>query len=325
MKSEFNSNALFGELMKQLNSNFERCFWPSEQCSKSAIRAHSVQNATALELLAHNGHVVMPKIGLKMESGPYFFWELIGKSKATTFTGLCSKHDAELFRPIDTNLFHQNNSEQLFLIAYRSILRELHAKMKAASDIQSQYARGVEIGKFDPAAMDYPMQMATMAMAEAYSFYRYKFEFDTMYRKKVFGELKHQINFISGAKPTIAVSSVFSFIDNMKHLDNRVSPKCVCLNVFPVPNGIYIIFSYLKYHSALIEPHLPVPFQENQAYLLYQASKLILTHCENFALSPMFFDSWSDDKKKLLEDFFMKNIHTGKADGDHEDYYLFSI
>jgi hypothetical protein len=41
--------------------------------------------------------------------------------RASTFTGLCSPHDAEIFRPIDTENFNPRSQEHLFLIAYRSV------------------------------------------------------------------------------------------------------------------------------------------------------------------------------------------------------------
>jgi hypothetical protein len=54
-----------------------------------------------------------------------------GRNEASTFTGLCSAHDADLFRPIDTRELDVNDREQFFLLAYRSVTREVHAPLLA--------------------------------------------------------------------------------------------------------------------------------------------------------------------------------------------------
>jgi hypothetical protein len=52
MNSKINHKNLFGELMQKVDSKFDRCFWPLEQCSVGAIRAHSIQNAKVLDLVS---------------------------------------------------------------------------------------------------------------------------------------------------------------------------------------------------------------------------------------------------------------------------------
>jgi hypothetical protein len=70
----------------------------------------------------------------------------VGRNFATTFEGFCSNHDAILFRPIETQIFDLANDEQLFLYAYRAIVRELHASMEAAIKLQFGYQGRVEAG-----------------------------------------------------------------------------------------------------------------------------------------------------------------------------------
>ncbi|MDX9964097.1 hypothetical protein [Desulfobacter postgatei] len=314
----------FGDIFKQINSKFHRCFWPKESCSEEAIRAHSIQNSGVLDLISENNHVIMPQMGLDIEKGPFLKFEEIGRNKATTFTGLCDKHDSELFKPLDTVKFDPGNIEQLFLLSYRSVMRELHAKMKAAVDIQSQYGRGVELGRFNPEIVDQPMKMATMVIAEAYSFYLYKFEYDKIYLSMNFKNIVHNVDYIENISPSIAVSSAFSFIDNMHYLEDRQNPKCVCLNIFPDKNGIFIIFSYRKDQEAKLLPYLERFFQAEKFYKLYIVSKLVLMYCENLVLSPKFYNNLSDERKNLIKDFFMQNIWGEKKDSENEALCLFN-
>ena len=56
----------------------------------------------------------------------------VGRNDATTFTGLCSEHDRRMFEPIDKATINVLDEEHLFLFAYRSVLRELHADATGA-------------------------------------------------------------------------------------------------------------------------------------------------------------------------------------------------
>lgn len=45
------------EFFKTMKVRFNKCLEPGLSCSEPAIRAHSVQNATALGLIAEENHV----------------------------------------------------------------------------------------------------------------------------------------------------------------------------------------------------------------------------------------------------------------------------
>jgi hypothetical protein len=164
-----------------------------------------------LDLLCENDHLIMPKIQLDIKTGPHMYFDKIGRNKATTFTVLCDVHDSQLFDLIDNSIFDPNNMEHLFLLAYRSVLRELHTKMKAAVDIQRQYMKGVDVGKFNPANTDEAMRLATIGIAKSYTFYLYKFHYDQIFIQKKFDSIEHHVQFIEDIQPSIAVSSVYSY------------------------------------------------------------------------------------------------------------------
>ncbi|MHB1677813.1 MAG: hypothetical protein ACYCSS_09790 [Sulfuriferula sp.] len=325
MDSDKENKLLYGEIFKQINSSFNRCFWPkAPRCSAKAIRAHSIQNSGVLDLLCENDHVIMPKTGINIDAGPFLKFEKIGRNKATTFTGLCDEHDCRLFAPIDKRPFDPAETEQLFLLAYRSVLRELHTKMKAAVDVQSQYRRAVELGKFDPDVVDVPMMLATMAISESYSFYRYKFAFDQIYANGTYKDVLHRIELVENIAPSIAVSTTYSYIDNMKTLEHRTAPKCVSLNIFPSNSGVYVIFSYLKGHEKYVIPYLDRIFEATSQYKLYLISKLVLMYCENFVMSPKFFRNIPESAKSAMEEYFMANIFGDKRDCENPALYLFN-
>jgi hypothetical protein len=79
------------------------------------------------------------------DSGVFQF-KLIGVNKASTFTGFCQRHDTELFRPLETEPFTASK-EQLFLLAYRALSKEVYAK-RFAIRMQTLLRKG-DVGK-DP-------------------------------------------------------------------------------------------------------------------------------------------------------------------------------
>ena len=123
-------NELLKTMFALKASPLEKCFWPTE-CPNPAIRAHSVQNATALALLEEGGHVVAPTIRLDAERGPIVDLTKVGRNRATTFAGLCSEHDRMAFAPIELGKLDLQSPEHLFLLAFRATFYEVHATASA--------------------------------------------------------------------------------------------------------------------------------------------------------------------------------------------------
>lgn len=78
--------------------------------------------------------------GLKPES--------TGWKQASTFPGFCGYHDKHLFSALEDKPF-VGSKEQCFLLAYRSIAKELHAKTNSArqNKLRTAYARSKKIRK----------------------------------------------------------------------------------------------------------------------------------------------------------------------------------
>ena len=310
-------------IIKQNKKNFLRCFWPGGRCMEKAIRAHSIQNSRVLASIAERGDVIMLRAKQDFDSGPKVRFESIGKNNATTFTGLCQKHDDILFKPIEKAAIDLSSEEHLFLLAYRAILRELHSKMKAAIDFGSIYEKGCKDGKFDPRIHDVASQSLTMKIAESYSCYRYKFSFDVLYRKKLFDQVSHAKLSVKSDKPIIAVSSVYDVFNNMRFYQDRMDPKVIALNILPLNEYTHIIFSFRKDHEETLRPSLAPILSATGHYQLYLISKLVLRHCENFVISPGHFRTFSPEKIEAMTRYFSKNMFARKEDYDDENLYLF--
>lgn len=168
-------------------------------CTNTAIRAHSVQKSTALSFIEEHGHVC----GLKMkihDGEPLCEFEKIGRNNASTFTGFCNVHDTEIFLPIETKPLDLNDAEQLFLIAYRSITRELHVVLESAVKLQTLYQTHVNLGVVKPNEPTASAAAPVEAMFKSWLVWRYRLmHYDMNFAGGRYREIAHSIFKVSVA------------------------------------------------------------------------------------------------------------------------------
>jgi hypothetical protein len=308
---------------KAQSASFSQCFFPIEpHCSKKAIQAHSIQNKGVLGKLAENNHVVVLNAIPDLENGPRLEFQYVGRKKATTFTGLCNEHDTHLFLPIDNQPFNISSQEHLFLLSYRSILRELHAQIHNGIMENKVITKGVELSHFDERKTDYSMKSST-GMIESWSFYNYSCFWTEAYLTQKLEQIHHKIIGIPNTKAKFAVSSVYSLVDNMSIYENRQISKCIALNVFPYKDGIIAIWSYPALQYDHFASHLHELSQTEGEYRKYILSKLILKYCENFVLAPSFYESLSESQIESIKKYYLANVPVGKVDYEDKNLFLF--
>ncbi len=309
-----------GFVAKKLGGKFQRCFYPFEECKANAINAHSIQNQKVLELLVKDGHVIMPKMKMDFEKGPQVSFDNVGRTKATTFLGLCKDHDNSLFKKIDDNEIDITDQEHLFLLCYRSVLKELHASMKAAHDIQGTYLKGVDLGKFNPEAENAPMLLATEKLMAAYIFWNFKTTLDLMLFEKEWKKVSHSIFTINSATPTLAVSSVFSTDAYSEKTDGLAF---LILNIYPTEKETVVVFSYLSDHKKEATNIFNSLFLASSEKIKLEISKIVLRKCENFVLSPRVYETFNKDQKESIINYFKTTAIDFSYDTDDPKIYLF--
>lgn len=311
-----------------------RCLAPGPVCREKAIRAHSVQNARTMDLLARNGHVKAIKLAIEWNRGPAVRFEDVGRNLASTFEGFCGAHDTSLFLPIDTRPFDPNDAEQLFLIAYRSIARETLVVMEGASKIHSAYQDRISMN-LDTGRIPEPAGMRALGhMMNAYETWEYKTNLDNAWLAHRYKGLSHYVIVLAQTQASIAVSSCFSLEDRPKDTNSATNPDSLfveaseadrtvrlTINAFPTSaNETVVIFSYTKEDSSRVRDFLRPILAAQGLYQKYLLSKLILMHCENFVISPKIFDTWENEKKNAIEAFFLNTLQHNL---DVEDQKLF--
>lgn len=313
------SGEALGRFYAVHNARFDKCLHPPLTCEGQAIRAHSIQNAGALDLLAEDGHVVALSLRVTA-NGPEIAFKRIGRNNASTFSGLCAEHDAALFRPIDTQPLDLADTEHLFLLAYRSVTRELHAVMEAASQMRLAYESGLE-RRAKGSANDAAGRRFITAGIKAYETFEFRERyFDPILQSRAFDGVEHDVIELDGQKPVLAVSSLFSFLDLPRPEDFA---RCV-LNVAPLtPTKTAVVFSYAGPDAACVRTRLARILTASGAYQRYELSRLILEHIENFVLAPSHVAAWGDERARKVVQAFHANVTRGGGVPDDADMMLF--
>lgn len=315
------SNPKFREFFhRHQHAAFGRCLWHTEACANEAIRAHSVQNSGALDLIAEDGHVVMVQQNIKNNSLHVSFAN-VGRNRATTFTGLCAEHDAQLFRPIDTQPIDDFNLEHLFLVAYRSVLKGFHSALHAGSMVQGIFAKGVELGVLPEDGE--AMFAATMQLLGAFQFYPVVKHFHNLFATQSFERLNHVTLKLSAPHYGVAATGVFLPVE-AEHKYDPDDPQLLVFNLFPMRDYLYVQFSWRPEADQAMRAAVAPIVAATGDYQLYLLSKFILKYTETFVLAPSLHESFSEQKIWTIQKYFLANANGDRHEWDDPSLYLFS-
>ncbi|MDZ4063323.1 MAG: hypothetical protein U1E22_01535 [Coriobacteriia bacterium] len=246
----------------------------------------------------------------------------VGVNQATTFTGLCAAHDNAIFAPIEKRDIDFDDPEQLFLLAYRCALSELHEQMESATRVQSAYSSRIRSGLDSPDEPSYAGLQATHRIALAYEAYQYKSMLDAALNTRRFKILRHQILRIPTSTATVAGNSVYSVDD----VDVGSSFLRMHLNVLPVSEReTVVVFSYVKEASKKALRHLAPVLSTRDARDRARLSQFIVDGCGNTVFRPSFVASWSQAKRDSLLEYFHESVWEPQLDRSVADLGVFAL
>lgn len=263
--------------------------------------------------------MICPHIWFRLDGGPQVDLVRRGRNMATTFTGLCSHHDHQIFAPIE-NQELEVSTEQLFLLAYRAGYRELHATIEAAVRAQQRYMSRVEQG-LDPRHSQSPLGLAATAhIANSYEMFTYKSRLDVAYAANAFSAVAHHVIRFVVENPTVAVCSVFS-VDHIRVGDDVLR---VHLNVLPLTKTeTVVVFSTLRSDATHATAFLDRILNSHGVHQRYEISRLVLNSSENFAICPRYYDSWTQEKREAVRTYFTRTIMVSDLGYESPHLYLF--
>lgn len=283
-------------------ANSARClhFESPGECTDPA-KAHSLQRNGLLRLISQDSHVYVPSTNISTirKNVGKFTLERRGIAKASTFAGFCAKHDAELFRPIDTVALTPT-SQQVALSAYRTLCREFFVKENAANVISEQLKSDGH-------------DRATRELFEAYrigtsigfkNLQRHKAEFDEMLRSGSYQDMEYTL-FVFKQPPLFAFSAVFypdfDFLGHqLQDLANHTANfELMTICSVGMEDGWGLLFSWHRTSSLACTEFLgslAAAMREGrnaEAALL----QMVVAFCENLAVAPRWWEALAEQQR----------------------------
>lgn len=306
-----NGNYINANIMQTLKQNkISVCLYPKkDECEKKIVNAHSIQKNGVLSILARDNEVVVIEPGAD-ENGLKVAYRSKGKNRATTFTGFCSYHDREVFKPIET-IEYSKTDQQNFLFAYRIFALEYYKKKVAFKSFQKtirQKPSGMKNDLFVKVYRNF--QLAEKDM-EAYKTF-----FDEMLLSENYSDLyTHVIEFdyrIPFAA-AFAYSPLYDFDKRPLNLEktNMCDEERLKLNfvtVLPQKDKSYILYSWLKEDDDFFESlHLrlnTISLREVKRIF----NNLIPEYAENIVFAPVFWERLSEYQKQAFQNRFLSDF-----------------
>lgn len=328
-----NRNKILESFNKIKKDSFlKECFHEDENCSNKIIKAHSIQNNRILNKISENGEVLMIGGGLDSSSIFKTSMQRIGRKRATTFTGFCGTHDNNLFMPIEENGYEKGNKEQEYLFAYRALAKEYHTKLTVGDMYRKmqQYLKAGEYHKlsdlFDeqsPPSLEHIQYMATMF--QSYLIGSQDAEARLTLFKQRMNDYLDNCNFEEVITEVIefdeeyhiAVSSITfierdlndEIINEMENFDVPLAP--LFITVFPQDGKTYVLLSYFERNKRkykFIKEQILTKSIQMQKIII---SNLIIAYLENWAISPIKWNSLSRKMKARIYKHYHDTIMAG--------------
>lgn len=117
-----NMKNIMSDIVKKSNKKQRICMFSN--CKEKAIKSHVLQKNGIISQVSNDNHVIQLECNLISVS---LDLKRIGVNNAYTFYGFCSKHDTEVFLPIEKELDFTKKQHQI-LFCYRGLCQEIRRK-----------------------------------------------------------------------------------------------------------------------------------------------------------------------------------------------------
>lgn len=311
----------FHQIIKSAEASVDsRCMFfdrSGRRCKEAAIQSHSLQKRGPLEAISENGHVV--KAGPTLRARPVEqreVFETIGVKKASVFRGFCSKHDSELFEPIETTSF-EYEPRIAVIFAIRAMAMELERKYRMVA-IQDATLRHLEdsVLRGQPEIPRWIRKGAIKAIHE--NMHKLKSYFKWLYRQPPsnflysFYEFDRDLPFaVSGAfEPEWDLQGRALYKGN----PTRLSWNSVNMFAGNISNrSIAVLSGMQKYRDHRMDwfLHSVDCVEERMGETLFSLAAI---HSENLYMNPSWFDSLPEAERLNIEEMVFSGLLEGIRD-----------
>lgn len=290
-----------------------KCLVPDvlqSQCNGKPIDSHTVSRSGSLGAISKDGHVYSYKTSLQAltmslgEIRP----TLTGWKQASTFPGFCGTHDKQLFAPLEDHPF-TGTAEQCFLLAYRALNSEFHAKF--GSHLQTPFRQALTSG--NEMARELSDMFGLGVEAGLRDAQRHKKRYDEVLISKKWDLVRYEIFEFNGIFPIQCAAAIFPERDvygnsiQQLGLDNK-NLDVICINSFAADGKSYFSLCWLEDSHASCEKFVAALNTVKSEDLPMVLATFILQSSENCHLSPKWYDALPSEGKIWCRDHMMNGV-----------------
>lgn len=317
--SDLANPAAAAEVIKRFQKRFKAktCLAPNGDCDGHIVSAHTLSAEGMLRPIARDGHVYAIKTNLfnPGPQGPASI-DLLGIRDTSVFNGFCARHDKELFSCIEDEPF-TCTPKQLFMHAYRALAKECYLKRKQAESLptldQVKSVHGIPEELALQLSDDAILYLAA-SLRGAEEIERAKEKMDSHLLDGSWNRVITTV--VPFAKcPTVVCSFPYSpdhdfegrYLQDFEDLENDLSQLMV--TIVPTSSGGFAGFALLS-HLDTANP-APLRLTESlvaQADLTSSLLWLVFCQTENFAISPVWYESLPDQSRNSILNASFSNV-----------------
>ncbi len=300
---------IFSKLRK--GCKFKGCLFPDKSnCSTKIVQAHSIQRNKILTKIAENGIVISYNALKTLFTNSL---EEIGIKSASTFYGFCNYHDNFLFSSIE-NYDYTQIDKQNFLHAYRACAREYALKYEAFNLSKKLIQKRPDLYDFLIEVLKADHQASLDLVAILDKFHLELQKLDNSGDFNIITTIVSRFPYES----LIAVNSIFYILYDFEGniindlSDSSTTPSPTFFSVFPQKGETIVLLSCFTDELAKFQNIYSQLANLNQENLENFYSYLIVTHCENFFLSPNKWNNQTLVKQKEFVQIFKQTMFNQK-------------
>ena len=295
---------LLHEARQRMDAVYKKgyCLHPKasrQACSLEIVSAHTVRRNGDLRVIAKNGHVYnIIRYSRIFEDHAA---RSVGINKASTFRGFCSRHDNDLFAPIEKEPFRAT-TEQIALLGYRATCYEIFAK-KGSLQVP-RVIRSLKGGRSYPRDLSFDFTLSTSRGIAELAFHKSRYE--SMIFRKDFSNLGYYVVSLANAPEIVGSGCTQATHDfcGRKVADlNRLDVPFggIALSLIATDDGGAAVFSWLadqnKCHNVMTTFGRLSAADQPHAIVRY-----MFEFFENIYFSPDWWDNLDDQvQARLLE------------------------
>ena len=309
-----------------------RCLHPmsGSDCERSPVSAHTIQRRGGLAAIAEDGHVISPKRGYQdiFKNSGDLIPRLMGIRQASTFMGFCDRHDDALFAPIEKNGLTLT-AEAAFLLSFRAICYELHAKETSLSHFE--ILRQLDLGT--------PYENQCVIQEHLHCFMEgtkrglsdvstWKAGYDNALTQKDFKAFSFFAIILDEMLPIVACGAFhpeFDFAGQLLQIVSRGNApfEHVCFNLTAVNNKSVVVFGYTGTSNGPAAQFVSSFRALDNDSKANAAFHVACEHLENIYLRPSWWNAQTDTRKDYLITRFRSGAEI--SNGDRQSNCLLSF